>query len=644
MANTRDSLLDLERRRAQLEKSVAGLQKSLQHWQTWEAEYEGLKEEITGLGKKADVSKLEKVSLSFSGDLLNKKEVQNLFIDGRGRQRDASQIVGLLSRRIDYVQENVKTVDKRLGLATDMLSAVGVVMQPEARTEDGLPLTEIFEELDEDGNVVFLKELLADLPEASSTSTPGEMSGRVVDALRKAGVKDLPESKKPDTAMAESAIVPTPAPSPSPIEVTEMPNEPALGPKVDIFAPPVVKPQANTRPRKKKSVSFANDTKEAAVEGFKGNQITPTEYMASTAVMKAATEVMEADVPHRLQHHDKSMTSARVPNNESAEDAALRRHMLLYNMNEVGAIVAEMDIEDDDSFTAYSGEENNEYGSNTDEDEDEDEFGRTKQRVLDDEYRRQMLQLEQKLNAKVLKNVGPDFTVPASETKSEDDDSTEAQGASRGSIANPTDSKGGKKGVRFAETLDISEAPASTSSLPDANTTHPAPLSEAVIERAPATTTNSIRPPKKKPSKFKTSHSANTLSPHHHSPYQTARTPNAPSTTPPLPPSTTPNPTPPRTTPTGPSGRTHAETLIERPPPPTTTSPLEPDEFDPCFTQQQLAVEYHRLRNRMIQRNGGFMQDEDEDEPDEIPISNDDEAGGGRRMSRFKAARLGRLA
>jgi unconventional prefoldin RPB5 interactor 1 len=42
----KDSFADLERHRLRLEKHVSELQKALKHWQTWEAEYEGLKEEI----------------------------------------------------------------------------------------------------------------------------------------------------------------------------------------------------------------------------------------------------------------------------------------------------------------------------------------------------------------------------------------------------------------------------------------------------------------------------------------------------------------------------------------------------------------------------------------------------------------------
>ena len=42
---------ELESQRVRLEENVAGLRKSLQYWQTWEAEYEGLKEEIIALGE-----------------------------------------------------------------------------------------------------------------------------------------------------------------------------------------------------------------------------------------------------------------------------------------------------------------------------------------------------------------------------------------------------------------------------------------------------------------------------------------------------------------------------------------------------------------------------------------------------------------
>jgi len=59
-----DSFDDVERCRLQLEISVAKLRKSLRYWQTWEAEYEGLKEEILRLGE--EHTEAELVDLVFS--------------------------------------------------------------------------------------------------------------------------------------------------------------------------------------------------------------------------------------------------------------------------------------------------------------------------------------------------------------------------------------------------------------------------------------------------------------------------------------------------------------------------------------------------------------------------------------------------
>lgn len=58
MASIKDSFIDLERYRLQLEDSVAQLRRSLQYWQTWSAEYEGLKEDILELGEEHTEAKL----------------------------------------------------------------------------------------------------------------------------------------------------------------------------------------------------------------------------------------------------------------------------------------------------------------------------------------------------------------------------------------------------------------------------------------------------------------------------------------------------------------------------------------------------------------------------------------------------------
>ncbi len=48
-ANLREKFSALERHRLRLEVSIQHFRETLQQWQTWEVEYEGLKEEIAGV-------------------------------------------------------------------------------------------------------------------------------------------------------------------------------------------------------------------------------------------------------------------------------------------------------------------------------------------------------------------------------------------------------------------------------------------------------------------------------------------------------------------------------------------------------------------------------------------------------------------
>jgi len=56
------------------------------------------------------------------------------------------------------VQRNVKTVESLIVTAEEKLNSLLVIRQPEVRNDDGLPLTEIREELDEDGNVICMSQ------------------------------------------------------------------------------------------------------------------------------------------------------------------------------------------------------------------------------------------------------------------------------------------------------------------------------------------------------------------------------------------------------------------------------------------------------------------------------------------------------
>lgn len=161
MAEYKDHLEDLERRRAELEKSTAKLRASLLHWQAWEIEYESLKEEILELGEEStltDIQKLADYDNVVLGEnpepLLTRKEKVNVLSNEKGVARSRDQILNLISRRIDYVQQNVKTSRSLLKTAEGKLIATGVLKDAKALNEEGLPLTEIHEELDEDSNVI----------------------------------------------------------------------------------------------------------------------------------------------------------------------------------------------------------------------------------------------------------------------------------------------------------------------------------------------------------------------------------------------------------------------------------------------------------------------------------------------------------
>jgi len=74
MAQVRDSFIDLERRRLLLEENVSKLQASLRHWQAWEIEYEGIKEELSSLGENYNQMDLEKIVQESEDNLFGNSE------------------------------------------------------------------------------------------------------------------------------------------------------------------------------------------------------------------------------------------------------------------------------------------------------------------------------------------------------------------------------------------------------------------------------------------------------------------------------------------------------------------------------------------------------------------------------------------
>ena len=336
-----------------------------------------------------------------------------------------------------------------------------------------------------------------------------------------------------------------------------------------------------------------------------------------------------------------------IPNNESAEKAALRQQMLRYNMEQVGAVVAEINIEDDDYDESDPGSENgnnpessdeeHDYDDDTDEDDNEaeDMYGRTSTRVLSDDYVAEMRALEKKLQAQAMINTGP-----ASMSSAKDSTQKANLHADSSAIAkaegSPRNGKSAIKGVRFAEELQIQEPPPKQQTMPAlSHERHVlADASDSIRERYAASEQVALAEDAKtrKPSRFKSARMSVAT--------QKTNKADAASSLPEV-----------GFDPVASTKKLHAEAVIERPfastddsktlprPPRQSDDDNHEEDIDTTLLDQQMRSEYHRLRNRQIYREGGFLAQNDRDQP-EVPLT--EEEGGPKKMSRFKAARLGK--
>lgn len=598
-----DSFLDLERHRQRLEENIVKLRKSMVHWQIWEAEYEGLKEEILDAKSTPTREMLLAIARDYGGQLVTQKELEDIL--GVKEARTAAQVVNVLDRRIDYVEQNVRTIEKQIAAAQDKLAAASIVSTPDVRNEEGLPLTEITEELDDEGNVV-----------SGHLSTPGSAKSQLLEVLEKAGVKDL----LPPQTTTEPQSTATSKPS-AEHEYSSSPD--------NIAAKPIPK-------SKKKGVKFAEDTK-------------PGPSVEKSKTAKRLEDIMKI----AKQQETPPPEPPIIPTSESPEDAALRRAMLQYGMSEIGSVVAELELEDGSDWT--------DDGYNETSTDDEDAFGRSTEKVIDDQLRQQMMELEERLGVRAMQNVGK---IEEFDGKDDDFDIVE-EGIGRITIKGqdevisdaPTNADhapgsatskaatSAKKSVRFSQNLDVSPAPipppaAALSKTP----TVAAPVGDVIERTAPAQTAASA--PQKKASRFKSARTttSNVLN----GPLALSNNPQSAAL--PLYPAKSSTPKPfsrpitfspvedqSRTVPTGPEGQVLAPTIVERDTPVSTSVP-EPDDLDPRLLHQEVATEYHKVRNRMIQKQGGFVKEE---ESAVVPFTEDE--GGPRRVSRFKAARLAGL-
>ncbi|KAF7714420.1 Uncharacterized protein PECH_001361 [Penicillium ucsense] len=600
----------LEQRRLALEKNISELQKSLYHWRTWEAEYDGLREEIQGLEDDSTAEKMRSIVRQYEGSLVNDAEIQAILRTQAGVDRSRTQVVDLLGRRIDYVKQNVATMEKRLRAAEDGLYTLDSNDQPPSDVSRGqaFPLSEIVEELDEEGNVI-----------SSSVNNPGDHASDLLEALKKAGVENIPQN----SSSTENATASTD-------------SQPAENAKT--------------------SESFASKAGNEPPAQAEEREVDETSVI--TDKQEKQEDDLDLSKPVSLVTPEDRAQSPITDIDEPADEATLRREMLEYGIHEVGAIVAELELDDNASEFSVSDEE---YAYGTEDEEDEDEYGRS-HTFLSEEYHQQMRELEAKLNARGMTNLGKDTETFPEEIRQEiqtpDDEPTEEAG----NVEDVVKEKKPKKKVAFAEELDI--APSVKSTAAEKKDPLPKPqasvqvLSDAIVERTakpheprPAT----VKAPKKG-SRFRSTRALDSEAstadlPAKPTPAQVLSQPmkfgkqsDLIDMKPPanLFPATPQGPKPFSTpiadnlagpsAPKPPVGKTLADKLVERDIAPGSITAPAPDELDEQIHRREIASEFYRMRNSKIQAQGGFVDDE---EPEFVPIEEPTQ-----KVSRFKAARI----
>ncbi|OAA54331.1 hypothetical protein SPI_08950 [Niveomyces insectorum RCEF 264] len=726
-STARDSLTDLERHTERLATTVRQLTQARDYWRLLAAEYEALRDDVRQAQKPHKVrdassaaasphAALARIRRDFSGQLVDHKTVCELFgaRDGQPITRSADQIAGAVERRLDYVQKNVATLQGQVDAAVNRLAAAQVVLQPGAATvddatldggdddidDDGEPITDIVEELDDDDNVVSVR-----------LQTPSQSHARVKEVLKQAGIDKL-EEDEPGGGESSGGAAPTegssatqgplqqslPRPQIPPQQQQQQQQQQQLSPQQQ-----PTPPTSPARLKQRKGVSFADDTRPG------DHDVSPsTSSSAHVETQPYAAQRLERILrAAKDQETSASASSAVVPADDTEDEAALRREMLEYSMSEIGPIVAQLDIDEgpweDDDDEGYDDDDsdNDEIYAEDDDDDEEDAFGRSKYSVIDESYRARMRELETKLGVTPLSEAAKNNDKTNGENDSDSDEATGRvrEGLGRIRVASTTDAvvdvppttrpslvkkkeaigaaasktaEGTPKKVSFAQSLDIAPLAADTAppQSPPLRATAKGgksapplvePLSDVVERPSRATPTPSIvsgvaaaaapaEPARaKKLSRFKmardggaaavtsASGAASTVASQ-----PTEKRSVGPSTLPTGLPKG-PNEAPTRfldqsiynapIVPTGPAGQPLAASVVERDTN-ATTAPPDPSDLDARLLLQATAVDYHRTRNRLIQKQGGFLK---ASEAAVVPL---EEAEGGPRLSKFRAARL----
>ncbi|KAK5076055.1 hypothetical protein LTR64_008501 [Lithohypha guttulata] len=586
----------VESQRAELESNVAKLRKALNHWQTLELDYEGLKEEFQELPEQTTKREYLDAAHDFAPHIVDDKELEDLIEPSKGKLRQPKQVVDLLSKRTEWVSRNITSLKAQIA-DFEKKHESG---HDEHEQETTLPVAEITEELDDQGNVI------------SSTIQPqSESASKVLGILEKEKVLSQEARSEPQaTSIGKQQV------KDENIETAQDVSE---------------------------SLDSTEESAEATLTD--GTTVLPSSY---DEVMNPDDTEEEAQIRKEMLQYD---ALAEVGNIVAELDLAEGSD----SFRDDGEFSedpsdAEDDHDDDDSW--------DDDDDDLEEDE-EDEYGRVRAPRYTQKQRQQMEELQRRLGFQ-MENVGPTPDLPKEVqeqievlkpleaqqyleslppsirnqlTQSQDRKIPPKEAARKAAIARYEASQDGvekksktantrekpKKSVAFAPELDIAEE--AKAQQPKTATTR-----EVVIERSGlASNGPAKRPPQPtagKASRFKTdraSHAQASILP------------------PPM------EPKPKQDSDLGPPGKTLSENLVERSIAVDAAQAPDPDDFDEELQKRQIALEHHQLRNRKIHEQGGYVksgEDENWDEAHAVPEVLDRITGQPRKISRFKAARL----
>ena len=347
--------------------------------------------------------------------------------------------------------------------------------------------------------------------------------------------------------------------------------------------------------------------------------------------------------------HELDPSPDQFPTNpqDTPEEAELRQDMLAYSrgLDEVGAIVAELELEENASDVSYDENEVDlEFDSHSDVDEDldeesEDETGKSKHSLsLSRDYETRLAGLQEKLG---LKNVG---NQPEAQTASNQASQVQrlpaAAAARKAAIARDENSKSNlksatkkaeRKRVAFSSELDMAPETTpppttrlDTTSIRDTGMPRLRPINDSIVERIadedenePSVSGASL-PTTVKKSRFKATRQVQPQTP------MFARPMKFPS-----------EETGDEKSAFQPPFKTVTRDLVERPSSKTAKAP-DLNDFSDEAHRREIATEYQQHHMNCIRaQDGGFLGNGEEGE---ITPLEDEETG--RRVSRFKAARI----